>query len=83
MTEPVELWDNDGKKTVMVYPVKKEGKNLIAFCPFHNDKKRPNLSIDTTNDTYHCFACGRSGHLYDQDYQKNNHQHRKIPVFPG
>ena len=39
---------------------------IITYCPFHNDKGRPNLHI-TLNDPYYghyrCFACGKHGVL--------------------
>lgn len=40
--------------------IDKAGKNHIALCPFHNDKK-PSLSISADKGLYHCFACGASG----------------------
>jgi len=36
-------------------------KEVVCFCPFHDDKKKPNLSINTETGKYHCFSCGKSG----------------------
>jgi len=41
----------------------KNGHGWIAFCPVHNDKKTPNLSIDEGADgrtLVHCHACAAS-----------------------
>lgn len=41
---------------------------IIAFCAFHNDTKRPNLIVNKTGEfagRYHCFSCGADGWVTD------------------
>lgn len=39
--------------------VKKEGSVLRAFCPFHNDSGKPNLTLYPETNSWYCFAnCG-------------------------
>ena len=42
--------------------VKKNGKNYMACCPFHNEKT-PSFSIDRDKQLFHCFGCGASGNF--------------------
>ncbi|MBA7530553.1 DNA primase [subsurface metagenome] len=60
------LWDNQNRRKIEV-EAKKIGKEWKAFCPFHSDKKTPNLSIDPDKNggVYFCFACGAKGQLFD------------------
>lgn len=37
------------------------GDEFIYFCPFHDDKRKPNLYVNYRKGVYHCFACGASG----------------------
>jgi len=64
------LWDKKNKRKIEV-EAKKAGKEWKAFCPFHDDKKTPNLSINDTKEggIYYCFACGASGHLYEPGFE--------------
>lgn len=39
------------------------GQKGTAFCPFHNDKNKPGLSIDFSRNLYHCFTCGAGGSI--------------------
>lgn len=41
-------------------PLKKNGANFSAVCPFHTDTK-PSLIISPSKQIYHCFACGAGG----------------------
>jgi DNA primase len=41
-------------------PLKKQGVNYIALCPFHNEKT-PSFNVSQTNKRYYCFGCGVSG----------------------
>jgi DNA primase len=35
-----------------------------GFCPFHQDRSTPNLSVNVVNGGFKCFACGvKGGHL--------------------
>lgn len=38
--------------------------NLMAWCPFHNDKK-PSLSINLKTGEWYCFGCERHGGIID------------------
>ncbi len=35
-----------------------------VLCPWHDDKD-PSLSLDLSTGKYHCFGCGKSGHVND------------------
>jgi len=40
--------------------LKPAGKNLLGLCPFHDDHE-PSLSIDPTQNLWHCFGCQQGG----------------------
>ncbi|AWV98123.1 DNA primase [Arcticibacterium luteifluviistationis] len=40
--------------------LKKRGANMIACCPFHNEKT-PSFSVSATKQIYKCFGCGKGG----------------------
>jgi DNA primase len=41
--------------------LRRSGKELIGFCPFHDDKN-PSLNIDPKKNEWHCKgACGEGG----------------------
>ncbi|MGR3810471.1 DNA primase [Jiulongibacter sp. NS-SX5] len=40
--------------------LKKRGSNMIACCPFHNEKT-PSFSVSPTKGIYKCFGCGKGG----------------------
>jgi DNA primase len=46
-----------------VTKVKKSGRNVMAVCPFHQEKT-PSMSVDAGRGLYHCFGCGESGDLF-------------------
>lgn len=41
---------------------KRSGKNIIARCPFHDDR-RPSFSMNIQNGMWLCFSCGLKGDL--------------------
>lgn len=43
--------------------LKRRGKNYLAICPFHHDK-RPSLVIDPERKLFHCFGCGAGGDVF-------------------
>lgn len=43
-------------------PLKKEGANFVACCPFHNEKT-PSFKVSSTKQIYHCFGCGVGGNV--------------------
>ncbi|MDH3607223.1 MAG: DNA primase [Acidimicrobiia bacterium] len=46
-----------------VTTVKKSGRNVMAVCPFHQEKT-PSMSVDAARGLFHCFGCGESGDLF-------------------
>ncbi|MFT5885457.1 MAG: DNA primase [Arcticibacterium sp.] len=40
--------------------LKKRGANMIACCPFHNEKT-PSFSVSVAKQIYKCFGCGKGG----------------------
>jgi len=46
------------------FDLKKQGKDHIMNCPFHEDKT-PSLKISTVKNIYHCFGCDAKGTVID------------------
>jgi len=67
MEKEFVLWDNGNKRKVTV-EAKKIGQEWKAFCPFHDDKKTPNLYINDLKNVYYCFVCGAKGHLFEPGF---------------
>ncbi|WP_204141440.1 DNA primase [Halomicronema sp. CCY15110] len=43
--------------------LKKQGKDYVGLCPFHDDKS-PSFSVSPTKQFYYCFSCGAGGNAY-------------------
>ena len=43
-----------------VVDLKRNGKNHVGLCPFHNEKT-PSFTVEEDKQFYHCFGCGASG----------------------
>ena len=37
------------------------GRPFFVLCPFHNDRKSPNLRVDPNQGVFYCHACGAGG----------------------
>jgi DNA primase catalytic core len=37
--------------------------NLVGLCPFHDDKKTPNLIVTPAKGLYRCMSCGAAGNV--------------------
>lgn len=42
---------------------KHSGNTYYCLCPFHIEKT-PSLAINTEENYFHCFSCGKSGNIY-------------------
>lgn len=51
--------------------LKKEGTNMVACCPFH-DEKSPSFKVDLKTNMYKCFGCSEAGSSIEflQKYKK-------------
>ncbi len=43
--------------------LKKQGKDFVGLCPFHDDKS-PSFSVSPTKQFYYCFSCGAGGNVF-------------------
>lgn len=44
-------------------PLKRAGRNLVALCPFHQEKT-PSFTVFPDSQHFKCFGCGRSGDAF-------------------
>ncbi|NLA15533.1 MAG: DNA primase [Bacteroidales bacterium] len=42
--------------------LKKRGANLVACCPFHNEKT-PSFTVSPSKGIFKCFGCGKAGNV--------------------
>lgn len=42
--------------------LKRRGKNYVALCPFHYEKK-PSFTVSPDRGLYYCFGCGKGGNV--------------------
>jgi DNA primase len=43
--------------------LKKQGKDYVGLCPFHDDKS-PSFSVSPSKQFYYCFSCGAGGNTF-------------------
>ncbi|MHC1785484.1 MAG: DNA primase [Christensenellales bacterium] len=43
-------------------PLKRQGRNHLGLCPFHNEKS-PSFSVNRDSNVYHCFGCKAGGNV--------------------
>jgi DNA primase len=43
--------------------LKKQGKDYVGLCPFHDDKS-PSFSVSPAKQFYYCFSCGAGGNAF-------------------
>jgi DNA primase catalytic core len=44
--------------------LRRVGKNLMGFCPFHQEKN-PSLSVTPSTNKWRCFGCDKGGTVFD------------------
>ena len=60
MADQIDLLDYASKSVDFI---KHSGNTYYAICPFHSEKT-PSLAVNTDENFFHCFGCGRSGNIY-------------------
>jgi hypothetical protein len=44
--------------------LRKSGSRYYGVCPIHKDK-HPSMAVYSSQQTWHCFGCGRCGDVFD------------------
>jgi len=60
MADQIDLLEYAGHSVDFV---KHSGNTYFAVCPFHYEKTA-SLAVNTDENFWHCFGCGRSGNIY-------------------
>ncbi len=48
------------------FKLRQTGRNrMVALCPFHADKRRPNMVVYADEHRFHCYCCGARGDVVD------------------
>src|SRR6266852_2315370 len=56
------------------FELRQSGRNrMVALCPFHADKRRPNMVVYTDEHRFHCFCCGARGDVVDMARYLDGH----------
>jgi DNA primase len=45
-------------------PLKRNGGNFVALCPFHREKS-PSFNVSPHKQMYHCFGCHKGGSVFN------------------
>jgi DNA primase len=51
--------------------LKKIGNRWKGLCPFHQEKT-PSFIVNTDNQAFHCFGCGKGGNVFSFIMEKEN-----------
>jgi hypothetical protein len=52
-----EIHTIDLAKRLCPAGMRRAGKELVGFCPLHDDRRTPNFYVNPENDTWFCFVC--------------------------
>ena len=52
-------------------PLKKQGRDFKACCPFHSEKT-PSFTVRPDRQYYHCFGCGKHGNAISFVMEREN-----------
>ncbi len=56
------------------FKLRPTGRNrMVALCPFHADKRRPNMVVYTDEHRFHCYCCGARGDVVDMARNLDGH----------